>query len=79
MPDEIISSDRLSSRGVFPQLPSRAQETNLVYYGVQLEELEHRVEMRARKLLVWNGDAFVGTDELKLRWLSERRIRHERQ
>ena len=51
--------------------PAVAQETNLVYYGIQLEELEHRWGDENEELFVWNGDAFVGTDELKLRWLSE--------
>lgn len=49
--------------------PAVAQETDLVYYGFQLEEFEHRVGDESEELLVWNGDAFVGTDELKLRWL----------
>jgi copper resistance protein B len=51
--------------------PVLAQETNLVYYGFQLEEFEHRAGDESEELLVWNGDAFVGTDELKLRWLSQ--------
>jgi copper resistance protein B len=51
--------------------PASAQETNLVYYGFQLEEFEHRVGDEDEELLVWNGDTFVGTDEMKLRWLSE--------
>lgn len=51
--------------------PATAQETDLVFYGFQLEEFEHRVGDESEELLVWNGDAFVGTDELKLRWLSE--------
>jgi len=52
-------------------LPASAQETNLVYYGFQLEEFEHRAGDESEELLVWNGDAFVGTDEMKLRWLSQ--------
>lgn len=55
----------------FAAAPAAAQETNLIYYGVQLEELEHRWGDENEELFVWNGDAFVGTDELKLRWLSE--------
>lgn len=51
--------------------PAAAQETNLTYWGVQLEELEHRWGDESEELFVWNGDAFVGTDELKLRLLSE--------
>jgi copper resistance protein B len=64
----------LAAGGVVAALaaaPAAAQETNLVYYGVQLEELEHRWGDESEELLVWNGDTFVGTDELKLRWLSE--------
>lgn len=55
----------------FAAAPAVAQETNLIYYGVQLEELEHRWGDESEELFVWNGDAFVGTDELKFRWLSE--------
>ena len=51
--------------------PASAQETGLVFYGFQLEEFEHRRGDESEELLVWNGDAFVGTDELKLRWLAE--------
>ena len=51
--------------------PVSAQETNFVYYGFQLEEFEHRIGDESEELLVWNGDSFVGTDELKLRWLGE--------
>ncbi|MFT5489588.1 MAG: copper resistance protein B [Paracoccaceae bacterium] len=51
--------------------PAAAQETDLVYYGFQLEEFEHRRGDESEELLVWNGDAFVGTDDLKLRWLGE--------
>jgi copper resistance protein B len=51
--------------------PASAQKTNLVFYGVQLEEFEYRGGDESEELLVWNGDAFIGTDELKLRWLSE--------
>lgn len=51
--------------------PALAQETNLIFYGVQMEELEYRQGDTGQNLVVWNGDAFVGTDELKLRWLGE--------
>ncbi len=46
-----------------------AQSKGLVYYGLQMEELEYRAGDEGEKLLVWDGDAFIGTDELKLRWL----------
>jgi len=48
-----------------------AQETDFVAYGFQLEELEYRWGDRRQELLAWDGDAFVGTDEIKLRWLGE--------
>ena len=51
--------------------PVQAQEKDLIFYGVQLEQLEYRQGDQSENLLVWDGDAFVGTDELKLRWLGE--------
>ena len=52
-------------------VPAFSQETNFVTYGVQMEELEHRLGDTGKELTAWNGDAFVGTDEIKLRWLGE--------
>ena len=52
-------------------MSSQAQETELFYYGVQMEELEYRQGDQNQNLLVWDGDAFFGTDELKLRWLGK--------
>jgi len=43
----------------------------MVFYGLQMEELEYRRGDEDENLFAWNGDAFVGTDELKLRWLGE--------
>ncbi len=51
--------------------PSPAQETSFVFYGVQIEEFEYRFGDEDEKLVTWDGDAFVGTDEIKLRWQSE--------
>lgn len=48
-----------------------AQVKNQVFYGVQFEELEYRQGDENEKLLAWSGDAFFGSDEIKLRWLSE--------
>ena len=48
-----------------------AQEKAATLYGAQLEEFEYRSGDEDEDLLAWNGDAFVGTDELKLRWLGE--------
>lgn len=52
-------------------LPANAQETDLIFYGIQIEELEHRWGDEKEKFAVWDGDAFVGTDEFKLRWIGK--------
>ncbi len=51
--------------------PAWAQQKRMVFHGIQIEELEYRRGDESENLLVWNGDAFVGTDEIKLRWLGE--------
>jgi copper resistance protein B len=48
-----------------------AQEKALVFYGLQMEEFEYRRGDDSEDLLAWDGDGFIGTDELKLRWLGE--------
>ena len=37
------------------------------YYGLQMEEFEYRATDTGGDLFVWNGDAFYGTDALKVR------------
>lgn len=39
-----------------------------VYYGFQAEQFEYRVGDESEKRFVWDADAFIGTDEVKLRW-----------
>lgn len=52
-------------------LPAAAAEKEpLVFYGVTLEQLEYRFGDDG-DVLAWDGDAFVGTDEWKLRLQSE--------
>ena len=51
--------------------PAAAQEKGLVFYGLQMEEFEYRWGDTGDNLFAWDGDAFIGTDELKLRWLGE--------
>ncbi|MBO6772270.1 MULTISPECIES: copper resistance protein B [unclassified Thalassospira] len=41
------------------------------YYGFQAEQFEYRLGDENEKRLVWDADAFWGTDELKLRWQGE--------
>ncbi|MBT7755855.1 MAG: copper resistance protein B [Rhodospirillaceae bacterium] len=50
---------------------AQAQEKAALLYGLQLEELEYQRGDEDEDLLAWNGDAFIGTDEIKLRWLGE--------
>lgn len=52
-------------------VPAQAQEKDLIFYGVQMEQLEYRQGDQSENLLVWDGDAFIGTDEIKLRWQGE--------
>ena len=53
---------------------ARAQDISdagFIYWGVQLEQLEYRYGDESEDVLAYDGDAFVGTDELKLRWQGE--------
>jgi len=50
--------------------PPAWAKDGLVFHGLQLEEFEYRKGDEGENFVVWNGDVFVGTDELKLRWLS---------
>jgi len=53
---------------------ARAQDISdagLVVWGVQLEQLEYRYGESGAEALAYDGDAFYGTDELKLRWQGE--------
>lgn len=49
----------------------RGGHTYSHFWGVQFEELEYRYSDDDEELGVWDADAFYGTDELKLRWLSK--------
>ena len=51
--------------------PGKAQETNLVVWGLQMEQLEYRRGDEDEDVFAWDGDAFIGTDEIKLRWLGD--------
>tara|TARA_R110002110_G_scaffold384483_1_gene596099 strand:- start:11107 stop:11832 length:726 start_codon:yes stop_codon:yes gene_type:complete len=43
-------------------------EKSNIYYGIQMEEFEYRYGEGGEELFAFDGDAFIGTDELKLRW-----------
>jgi len=49
-----------------------AQETDFIFYGVSFEQLEFREGIDdSSDVFAWDGDAFVGNDEWKLRLVSE--------
>ena len=51
-------------------LPTMAQEKSPLFYSVTMEQLEYRLGDEA-DVAAWDGDALVGTDELKLRLQSK--------
>ncbi|MEK9844510.1 copper resistance protein B [Thalassospira sp.] len=55
--------------GVVPVTVQAAE--GRTYYGFQAEQFEYRLGDENEKRLVWDADAFWGTDELKLRWQGE--------
>lgn len=64
--------------GLLPAMPLQAMETPMqhsmhsgYFYGVQVEKLEYRAGDRGEELGYWSADAFYGTDDLKLRWITE--------
>jgi copper resistance protein B len=50
---------------------AHAQAVGLVYYGLQLEEFEYRLGDEDEDIFAWDGDAYIGTDEFKVRLMSE--------
>ncbi len=52
-------------------LRAQAQEVGLVYYGVQIEEFEYRRGDEGENTAAWEGGAFIGPDEYKIRLCSE--------
>lgn len=51
----------------------QAQESS-VFYGVSLEQMEMRFGDEGERNFNWDGDAFIGTDEWKLRWYGKGEI-----
>jgi len=53
---------------------ARAQDISdagLFLWGVKMDRLEYRHGDEDEKILAYEGDAFIGTDEFKLRWEGE--------
>ena len=57
------------SLSILAPVTGYAAETSNIYYGVQMEEFEYRYGEGGEELFAFDGDAFIGTDELKLRWM----------
>ncbi len=68
-----ISSSLLVLTGILSvtAVPAAAQELGMTFYGIQFEQFEFRAGDENESFAVWDGDAFIGTDEFKARWISE--------
>ena len=61
----------LAALALLPAIPAIAAEPEAsVYYGFQAEQAEIRVK-DGSEVLAFEGNAFIGTDELKLFWRNE--------
>ena len=73
----MISKIRMASAAFMAALalqlaPASAQEKDFIFYGLTFEQLEYRTGADASNdALAWDGDAFIGNDEWKLRFTSE--------
>lgn len=53
---------------VFAGAPATAEP---ILWAFQAEQFEYRVGEASNNVLAWDTDAYAGTDELKLRWISK--------
>jgi len=58
----------LFSLALLTPFTSHAEEPANIFYGFQMEEFEYRYGESGEELFAFDGDAFIGSDELKLRW-----------
>lgn len=57
---------------ITPLASASAQETDFIFYGMSFEQFEYRAGVDdSSDALAWDGDAFIGNDEWKLRLISE--------
>lgn len=57
---------------MLPLGQAAAQEKDFIFYGVSFEQFEFRDGVdESGEVLAWDGDAFIGNDEWKLRLVSE--------
>ncbi len=61
----------VGAMAILSSSPSNAQESEPLQYGIQIEEFEFRRGDEKENIAAWNGDAFIGTDEIKIRLSNE--------
>lgn len=52
------------------ELDDSGRKQSMAFWGIQFEELEYRYSDADEEIAVWDADAFYGTDDFKLRWLT---------
>ncbi|MCR9215537.1 MAG: copper resistance protein B [Proteobacteria bacterium] len=63
-----LLSAALTAFALLAPVSSQAEEPANIYYDLQIEEFEYRYGEGGEELFAYDADAFIGTDELKLRW-----------
>ena len=61
----------LAAVGVAAALLSGPALAQMTVWAFEAEQLEYRLGDGGTDVLAWDTDAYVGTDELKLRWISK--------
>lgn len=61
----------LAAVGVAAALLSAPALAQMTVWAFEAEQFEYRLGEGGTDVLAWDTDAYVGTDELKLRWISE--------
>jgi copper resistance protein B len=61
----------LAAAAILHPAALRAQHHDTLFYGVQVEQLEYRYGEGRDRAAAWDANAWLGSDELKLRWHTE--------
>jgi copper resistance protein B len=67
----VRAAARAAAIGAGAALVSAPALAQNVFWAFQAEEMEYRLGEGGEDVFAWDTDAFVGTDELKLRWVSK--------
>jgi copper resistance protein B len=62
---------RLAALGAAMALPAGPAFAQMTVWAVEAEQLEYRLGEGGTDVIAWDTDAYWGTDELKVRWISE--------